>query len=91
MSFEDKQRILSIIEKNNSFDYIFSHTAPLNYEPTYLFLPMIDQREVDKSMEEFLQDVYDKITFKRWFFGHYHDDKILTSNLRLMYNDIIEL
>ena len=42
-------------------------------------------------MEEFLQEVYDKIDFKMWYFGHYHDDNMLASNLRIVYNDIIEL
>ena len=92
MSEEVKKHIMYYINNtNNSFDYIFSHTAPLNYEPRYLFLSTVDQSTVDKSMEEFLQEVYDKIDFKMWYFGHYHDDNMLASNLRIVYNDIIEL
>ncbi len=89
-----KKNIMQIIEKNNKFDYILSHTAPLNYEPKYLFLSMINQSEVDKSMEIFLQEVYDKIDkeyLKYWIFGHYHDDNLLDKKIRLMYHDILEL
>lgn len=94
MSEETKNNIRTIIKENNSFDYILSHTAPLNYEPRYLFLPQIDQSEVDKSMEIFLQEVYNSVnkdTLKYHLFGHYHDDNLLDTKVRLMFNDIIEL
>ena len=91
MSDNTKRYINSIISKDNSFDYIFSHTSPLNYEPKYLFLSSVDQNTVDKSMENFLQEIHDKITFKHWYFGHYHDDNRLASNISILYNDIIEI
>ena len=94
MNNKTKERLAILVCRNNSFDYILSHTAPLNYEPRYLFLSMIDQSTVDKSMENYLQWIYDNIdkeTLKMWFFGHYHDDNLLSEKLRLMYNDIIEI
>lgn len=93
MSDEDKERILKILEKENSFEYIFSHTAPLNYERELidLFLPGINQYEVDKSMEKFLSEVHDKINFKHWFFGHFHDSFDLTDKVTILYNNIVEL
>lgn len=93
MSEEDKERILKILEKENSFEYIFSHTVPLIYERELvdLFLPGINQYEVDKSMEEFLSVVHEKIEFKHWFFGHFHDNFDLTDKVTILYNDIVEL
>lgn len=94
MDDKTKSRLAATICLNNSFDYILSHTAPLNYEPRYLFLSMIDQSTVDKSMENYLQWIYENInlnTLKKWYFGHYHDDNLLNEKLRLMYNDIIEI
>ena len=93
MSKEDKERILKILEKENSFKYIFSHTVPLIYEKELedLFLPGINQYEVDKSMEEFLSIVHDKIEFKHWLFGHFHDNFDLTDKVTILYNDIVEL
>lgn len=94
MDDNTKKRLAAIVCLNNSFDYILSHTAPLNYEPRYLFLSMIDQSTVDKSMENYLQWIYENIdlnTLKKWYFGHYHDDNLLSDKLRLMYNNIIEI
>lgn len=90
---EEKKRILKILENKNSFFYIFSHTVPLKYERELedLFLPSIDQSTVDKSMEEFLDKVEDRVNYKHWFFGHFHDHFDLTPNLTILYNDIIEL
>ena len=94
MNEKTKERLRRLIKRNNSFDYILSHTAPLNYEPRFLFLPMIDQSTVDKSMESYLQWVYDNIdqeVLKLYLFGHYHSDNLLDKKVRLVFNDIIEL
>lgn len=94
MDHATKLKIMQIVEENNQFDYILSHTAPLNYEPKYLFLSMIDQSTVDKSTESFLQWIWDNIDYnclKKWFLGHYHSDSLLEEKIRLVFNDIIEL
>ena len=79
-----------MLDKENRFDYIFSHTCPSWFVPKHLFLGCIDQNSVDKTMEYFLQDVYNKIEFKEWFFGHYHSDES-NGKMRLLFNTIIEL
>ena len=38
-------------------DIVLSHSAPLKAEPRHLFLPGIDQSTVDKSTEEYLDDI----------------------------------
>lgn len=91
MSREDRNRILDLIKTDNSFDYILSHTAPLSYEPKYLFLPLVDQSKVDKTMEKFLQDVYDKVRFNHWYFGHYHDDNELGEKITIVFNNYIQI
>ena len=94
MSEETKQYIRELTDEVHSFDYIFSHTSPLNYEPKYLFLSSVDQNTVDKSMEFFLQYVYDSINYedlKKWYLGHYHSDEMLSEKIRLVFNDILEL
>ena len=87
----EKECLLLMLEGKGTFDYILSHTAPLNYEPTYLFLDCIDQSTVDKSMEIFLQKVCDNIDFKNWYFAHYHDDKYLGNNFTIFLNSIKEI
>lgn len=75
MSISEQNRILSLLDSENEFEYVFSHTCPFAFEPIHLFLNFIDQNSVDKTMEYFLQRVYNKISFNKWFCGHYHSDE----------------
>ena len=87
----EKKEILSTIKRNISFDYILTHTAPLNHEPTYLFLDFVDQSTVDKSMEIFLQEVCDSTRFDYWCYGHYHSDRDFGDGFKLYYHAVEEI
>ena len=95
LSEKEKTDLILSVSQSPNYDYVFSHTAPLSLEPTWLFIPSIDQSKVDKSMEKFLQTIYDKIektsTFKKWFFGHYHYDCNINDKAILLYDSFIEL
>ena len=45
--------------QSKSFDIILSHTCPFKYEPTEMFLGVIDRRTVDDSMERWLDTIED--------------------------------
>lgn len=76
MDEDVKQQILDAAAGKH-FDYIFSHTCPFSYIPRDLFLPMIDQKTVDNSMEKYLQLLHDSIDYDQWYCAHYHDDRIV--------------
>lgn len=76
------------------FDLVLSHTCPLSWEPTDLFLKQIDQSSVDNSMEIWMEGFKDKISWTAWAFGHFHVDRILlrfNNRVRIFYEDIEEL
>lgn len=77
--------------KNFNVDMVLTHTAPISWEPTDLFLPMLDQSKVDKTMELWLDEVRQSITFKIWLFGHYHRDRAERPGVQMMYTAIEEL
>ena len=87
----------SIMEevKGKSVDFILSHTCPLSWEPTDLFLNGIDQSTVDKSMEVWLDELKNNVKWKYYLFGHYHADRIERPHVEQFYqkyediNDII--
>ena len=56
-------------------DAVLSHTAPLKYDPTEVFLPNIDQSAVDKTTERWLDTIEDRLNYERWFCGHFHCNK----------------
>lgn len=56
-------------------DIVLSHTCPARYIPHEWFLGQVDQNTVDRTTEEWLDTIYDKLTLKKWFCGHYHGEK----------------
>ncbi len=46
-----KQRLQN---RGNKIDVVLSHTSPVKYEPTEVFIQRLDQSTIDKSTEEWL-------------------------------------
>ena len=51
---------------------MLSHTCPVIYEPTDLFLSIVDQSMVEKDMERYLGQIEYQLDYKAWLWGHYH-------------------
>ena len=73
--------------KGQTVDFMLTHTCPISWEPTDLFLPMINQSKVDKTMELFLEKVKDTVDFKVWCFGHYHNDRLERPRVEQFFKD----
>ena len=80
----------SLESVGNKVDIVLSHTCPVQYEPIEMFLSGIDQRKVDKSTEEWLGEIEKKITYKKWYCGHYHTTKCI-DKMRFLYTHFEEL
>lgn len=84
---ETQARVESVLEGIGwKIDVVLTHTAPLKYEPTEVFLPGIDQALVDKSTELWLDGIEERLTYGKWYCGHYHTEKKI-GRLRIMFND----
>lgn len=42
-------------------------------------------------LTDYLQEISEKCEFKKWYFGHYNDNKQVNSEFVLLYEDIIPL
>ena len=82
---EMKNGINNLEKVNYKVDYIISHCCPTSVQalinPTY-------KRDI---LTDYLQQISEKCTFKRWYFGHYHDYKQINSQFTLLYEDIVPL
>ena len=75
-SDEIKEHIKKVLENNgNKIDVILSHTCPYKYMPFEAFLDGVDEVEVDKTTELFLDEIEDTTDYQRWYCGHFHIDK----------------
>lgn len=89
--FQIYEHLLTYL-KNSSVDFVLTHTAPIKFEPVELFLSCINQEEVDKSMENWLQTIHDVLPDSCcWLFGHYHGDMVMDKNVFMLYNKIVDL
>lgn len=95
---KEKKELYTIVSnwiKNNfSIDFIVGHTFPIETEKYYrdLFLSFIDQSEVDKTTEIFISEICSIIlSFKQYFGGHIHDDRILTDKHTMLFHSVKNL
>ena len=73
---EIKDFVENQLDKHNwDIDIVLSHTCPKYYEPVEWFLSGLDQSTVDKSTEIWLDNIFEKLNFKKWYCGHYHGSK----------------
>ncbi len=56
-------------------DYVLSHTCPTKYIPIEAFLPSAGQIKVDRSTEDWLDRIEDRLQYSSWYCGHWHIDK----------------
>ena len=56
-------------------DVVLTHTTPYNYMPREMFLSGVNQAKVDNSTELWLQEIENKLTYKKWYCGHFHTEK----------------
>ena len=79
-----------LAKAGHKIDVVLSHTCPLKYEPTEVFLSFIDQSSVDKSTEKWLDTIEDNLDYRKWYCGHYHTEKTI-DKVQFLYNSICEL
>lgn len=64
-------------ELGRKVDVVLSHTCPTKYVPFEKFLPFIDQHTVDRSTEEWLDSIEDRLEYGAWYCGHWHINKMV--------------
>ena len=85
--------LVRLMATEKQIDIMLTHTCPLRFEPTELFISGIDQSTVDKSTEQFFDEIYSLFPAYQepmWYFGHFHGNKY-TDEYVMLFDDIIEL
>jgi 3-oxoacid CoA-transferase subunit A len=89
-SEETKSRVENRLNTENwRIDTVFTHTAPLKYEPREMFLNFIDDSKVDKKTEIWLDSIENKLDYNQWYCGHYHTNKTI-DKIKFLYNEFFE-
>lgn len=76
---------------DRSYDLVLSHTCPLSWQPTDLFIVGLDQSTVDNSMELWMDELKDLMNWDVWLFGHYHADRFVRPHVEMYYTSYEDL
>lgn len=88
-SKEEYEIALDNLEKAEwKVDYVCTHAAPAVTHDVVLSSSYYKPQD---ELTKFLQTVDDRLSYKQWFFGHYHDDRQIDVKHRLLYQDIIPI
>ena len=84
-SLEEYDNGLKKLEKYNyKVDYVISHCAPPRIQRR------INKYYVEDKLTEYFDNLLDKLSFKTWYFGHYHQNNFLDTKFICLYDDIVE-
>ena len=72
----EKAEVFSLLERENSFDYVLSHTGPgrIN-EAAFSFLRNTHGPKFFDDVAELNEKIDERIKTKQWFCGHWHKDE----------------
>ena len=83
---EMKNGINNLEKANYKVDYIITHCCPTSVQA--IFSGGTYKKDY---LTDYLQAISEKCECKKWYFGHYHDNKQIDSKYILLYEDIIPL
>ena len=76
---------------NYEVDYVLTHTCPLSIFHLIPKMSMGYTFEPNYEIETYLEEIYHKLKFKKWFFGHYHIDKRIDEKFYALFESIEEI
>lgn len=65
---EYKTAICNLNKSDNNVDIIITHCAPTSIQKE------VNEKYDINKLTDFLEDLKNRITYSKWFFGHYHKD-----------------
>lgn len=87
-SYEEYDRGLENLQKAEfQVDYILTHTAPRKVVEQLVdtLLPG------EEALQYYLQDVAERVTFREWYFGHWHMDRTVDEKYHGLMEEIVRL
>lgn len=87
---EFEEALESLAAHKNRVDYVISHTCSKNTLQMLLNLLEHQAKPADVA-NEYLSIIEKKISYRHWYFGHFHDNIDLPNRQHLVYNRIIKI
>ena len=76
----------NLAEHNNTVDFIVTHCCASSTQQ------LLGREGFEDDIEtRYLEEIRQNINFKKWFFGHYHDNQNVTEKEILLYEQVIRI
>lgn len=85
---EEGRRNLAAHE--NKVDYVVTHCAPSSVQRQIIAAAGFGMYETD-ALTDYLDEIRESCTYKKWFFGHYHKNQNVTDRDLLLYEQILRI
>ncbi|KRU40633.1 metallophosphoesterase [Clostridium sporogenes] len=90
-NYNEMEEGLANLEKhNNKVDYILTHTCSSSIlqdiNKIYGFQP-----KPEENLNKYLEIIEEKVKFKHWYFGHFHEDMEIDAKHTLLFEKIIKI
>ena len=73
-------------EHNNTVDFIVTHCCASSTQQ------LLGREGFEDDIEtRYLEEILQSTNFKKWFFGHYHDNQNVTEKEILLYEQVIRI
>ena len=86
-TYEEYEEGLANLEScGYQVDYIITHSAPREVAAA---LGYGEESVEEIALRRYLQQIADETEFRKWFFGHFHEDEIIEEVFVAMYEEIM--
>ena len=89
-SNEMNEGLYNLAKHNNEVDYILTHTCSSSIlkkiNQIFGFMP-----KPEENLNKYLQIIEEKVDFKHWYFGHFHEDIEIDHKHTLLFENIYKL
>ncbi|WP_235811104.1 metallophosphoesterase [Syntrophomonas wolfei] len=83
-TYEEYEEALRNLDQHNwKVDYVFTHTISNN------IMKFMRYEKEESELNTFFDLIEEELTFRHWYFGHFHADEQVKDNYRLLYIDVI--
>lgn len=76
----------NLLDNDNTVDFIVSHCCASGTLASFS-----NGTYKGDILTEYFEEIRQKVKFKKWFFGHYHDNKNVSAQEILLYEQIIRI
>lgn len=92
-SKEEMDLGIKTLEENNwNVDFVFTHECPTSdLFQLYHFLDKSGLPVESYELTNYLEEIKVKLNYKKWFFGHHHDNRAIDDKDLLLYEQIIRI